>query len=111
MPASLPASTRASTRRSGLPATLFKVRAASLLSAATPDWCAGFLSGLLIGAEIGGQRDWIGAGEIPLIGGAGLCALYAQAFGDRGEVPHRRCHRRHARRPQGRAAAREAYRS
>jgi 2-dehydro-3-deoxygalactonokinase len=58
-----------------LSATLFKVRAGSLLSGRTPSWCAGFLSGLLIGAEIGGQRDWIGDAEIPLIGSAGLCAL------------------------------------
>lgn len=63
-----------------LTATLFKVRAGSLLSGRTPDWCAGFLSGLLIGAEVGGQRDWIGTGEIPLIGGTGLCALYARAL-------------------------------
>lgn len=63
-----------------LTATLFKVRAGSLLSGRTPDWCAGFLSGLLIGAEVGGQRDWIGTREIPLIGGTGLCALYARAL-------------------------------
>jgi 2-dehydro-3-deoxygalactonokinase len=63
-----------------LSATLFKVRAGSLLSGRTPSWCAGFLSGLLIGAEIGGQRDWIGDAEIPLIGSAGLCALYAQGL-------------------------------
>jgi len=63
-----------------LTATLFKVRAASLLSGRSAPWCAGFLSGLLIGAEIGGQRDWITAAEIPLIGSPGLCRLYAQAF-------------------------------
>ncbi len=63
-----------------LSAMLFKVRASSLLSARGPDWCAGFLSGLLIGAEIGGQRDWIGEPEIPLIGGAALCALYVRGF-------------------------------
>ena len=47
-----------------------------------PDWSAGFLSGLLVGAEIGGQRDWIdaGTGEVPLIGSPGLCALYAQGL-------------------------------
>src|SRR5215470_14089792 len=44
-----------------LSATLFKVRAASLLSGRSPDWCAGYLSGLLIGAEIGAHRDWLGA--------------------------------------------------
>ena len=63
-----------------LTATLFKVRAGSLLSGRSAPWCAGFLSGLLIGAEIGGQRDWISDAEIPLIGSTGLCALYARAF-------------------------------
>jgi 2-dehydro-3-deoxygalactonokinase len=63
-----------------LSATLFKVRAGSLLSGRTPSWCAGFLSGLLIGAEIGGQRDWIQGEEIPLIGGTALCTLYSQGL-------------------------------
>jgi 2-dehydro-3-deoxygalactonokinase len=63
-----------------LTATLFKVRAGSLLSGRSAPWCAGFLSGLLIGAEIGGQRDWITGEEIPLVGGTGLCQLYARAF-------------------------------
>jgi 2-dehydro-3-deoxygalactonokinase len=63
-----------------LTATLFKVRAGALLSDRSPAWCAGFLSGLLIGAEIGGQRDWIGAAEIPLIGSVGLCSLYQGAL-------------------------------
>lgn len=64
-----------------LTATLFKVRAGSLLSNRSAPWCAGFLSGLLIGAEIGGQRDWIGEAEIPLVGSTGICALYQKAFG------------------------------
>jgi 2-dehydro-3-deoxygalactonokinase len=63
-----------------LTATLFKVRASALLSGRSPAWCAGFLSGLLIGAEIGGQRDWIGSAEIPLIGSVGLCSLYQGAL-------------------------------
>lgn len=63
-----------------LTATLFKVRAGALLSDRSPAWCAGFLSGLLIGAEIGGQRDWIGDAEIPLIGSVGLCSLYQGAL-------------------------------
>jgi 2-dehydro-3-deoxygalactonokinase len=65
-----------------LASMLFKVRAGSLLSGRNPDWCAGFLSGLLIGAEIGGQRDWIEASqsEIPLIGSAALSTLYARGF-------------------------------
>jgi 2-dehydro-3-deoxygalactonokinase len=65
-----------------LAAMLFKVRAGSLLSGRKPDWCAGFLSGLLIGTEIGGQRDWIDANqeEIPLIGNAALGAIYARGL-------------------------------
>lgn len=63
-----------------LTATLFKVRAGALLNGRSPAYSAGFLSGLLIGAEIGGQRDWIGTAEVPLIGSTALCALYVTAF-------------------------------
>lgn len=67
-----------------LTATLFKVRAGSLLSGRSPAWCAGFLSGLLIGTEIGGQHDWPSENEIPLVGGVALCELYQRAFALRG---------------------------
>ncbi len=63
-----------------LPAILFKVRAGALLSARTPDWCAGYLSGLLIGAEIGAQREWIGRGDLAIVGSAGLAELYGEAM-------------------------------
>ena len=63
-----------------LSVTLFKVRAGSLLAGRQPDWCAGFLSGLLIGAEIGAQRDWIGGTEIPIVGGIALAQLYARGL-------------------------------
>lgn len=63
-----------------LTARLFSIRAGSLLSGHTPGWCAGFLSGILIGTEIGGQRDWIGGSEIPLVGSTALCDLYARGF-------------------------------
>lgn len=62
-------------------ATLFKVRAGSLLSGRGSSWSSGFLSGLLIGSEVGGQRDWLhGAPEIPLIGGVKLCNLYSKVL-------------------------------
>jgi 2-dehydro-3-deoxygalactonokinase len=61
-----------------LSAMLFKVRAGSLLFGRTSAWCAGFLSGLLIGSEIGAHRDWVGAGEIALVGDAALAGLYAK---------------------------------
>jgi 2-dehydro-3-deoxygalactonokinase len=64
-----------------LTVALFKVRAGSLLSGRTPDWCAGFLSGLLIGSEIGAQRDWIGEGEIAIVGDTGLGDLYVKGLG------------------------------
>ncbi|SMQ64502.1 2-dehydro-3-deoxygalactonokinase [Devosia lucknowensis] len=59
---------------------LFRVRASALLSGRTPDWCAGFLSGLLIGTEIAANRSQIGTDPVPLIGSAGLCALYARVL-------------------------------
>jgi 2-dehydro-3-deoxygalactonokinase len=58
----------------------FRTRAASLLSGKGADWCSGYLSGLLIGTEIGGHRDWLGAGVVPLIGSARLCRTYASAL-------------------------------
>ena len=60
---------------------LFQVRAASLLSDRHPDWCAGYLSGLLIGTEVGSNRHLIGEQAVPLIGSDSLCALYAQVLG------------------------------
>jgi len=63
-----------------LAGNLFTVRAASLLSGKQPDWCGGYLSGLLIGSEVGGKRDLIGKQEVPLIGSPALCALYTQAI-------------------------------
>lgn len=60
--------------------TLFQVRAGSLLSGRQPDWCAGYLSGLLIGTEIGSNRSLIGEQPVPLIGSPALCALYAQVL-------------------------------
>ncbi|MCP8882275.1 2-dehydro-3-deoxygalactonokinase [Devosia sp. XJ19-1] len=59
---------------------LFEVRASALLSGRTPDWCAGYLSGLLIGTEIAANRNQIGTDPVPLIGSATLCALYARVL-------------------------------
>lgn len=60
--------------------TLFQVRASSLLSGRQPDWCAGYLSGLLISTEVGSNRHLIGTEPVPLIGAPALCALYAQVL-------------------------------
>lgn len=59
---------------------LFRVRAGALLSDRQPDWCAGYLSGLLIGTEIAAHRAEIGAEPVPLIGSTALCGLYAQVL-------------------------------
>lgn len=59
---------------------LFRTRAAGLLSGRTPDWCAGYLSGVLIGAEIAGYRAWRATTPVVLIGSAALCARYATAL-------------------------------
>jgi 2-dehydro-3-deoxygalactonokinase len=60
--------------------TLFQVRASALLSDRQPAWCAGYLSGLLIGTEVGSNRHLIGEHPVPLIGSAALCGLYAQVL-------------------------------
>ena len=59
---------------------LFRVRAAALLSGRGPDWCAGYLSGLLIGTEIAANRNQISTDPVPLIGSATLCGLYASVL-------------------------------
>jgi len=59
---------------------LFRVRAASLIAGRQPDWCAGYLSGLLIGTEIAAQSKEIGGEPVPLIGSTVLCNLYAQVL-------------------------------
>jgi 2-dehydro-3-deoxygalactonokinase len=63
-----------------LSALLFRTRAAALLSDKGADWCSGYLSGLLVGAEIGGHRDWLDGSAVPLIGSARFGRLYGQAL-------------------------------
>lgn len=59
---------------------IFRTRAAALLSGKGADWCSGYLSGLLVGTEIGGHRDWLGAAKVPLIGSARFGRLYGAAL-------------------------------
>lgn len=63
-----------------LTALVFRTRAASLLAGKGADWCSGYLSGLLVGAEIGGHRDWLGSAPVPLIGSARFARLYGAAL-------------------------------
>ncbi|MBJ6986329.1 2-dehydro-3-deoxygalactonokinase [Devosia sp. MC521] len=60
---------------------LFAARASALLSGRSSAWCAGYLSGLLIGSEIAANRSKIGYDPVPLIGSHTLCALYARVLG------------------------------
>ena len=61
-------------------ALAFRTRAAGLLAGKGADWCSGYLSGLLVGTEIGGHRDWLGTGAVPLIGSARFGRLYGAAL-------------------------------
>lgn len=61
-------------------ALAFRTRAASLVADKGADWCAGYLSGLLIGAEVGGHQSWLSGGPVPLIGSDRLSKLYAIAL-------------------------------
>jgi 2-dehydro-3-deoxygalactonokinase len=58
----------------------FRTRAAALLAGKGADWCSGYLSGLLVGTEIGGHRDWLHGGTVPLIGSARFGRLYGSAL-------------------------------
>jgi len=59
---------------------IFRTRAAALLSGKGADWCSGYLSGLLVGVEIGGHRHWLGQVSVPLIGSARFGRLYGAAL-------------------------------
>jgi 2-dehydro-3-deoxygalactonokinase len=59
----------------------FRTRSAALLSGKGADWCSGYLSGLLISAEVAGHRDWLTGGAVPLIGSERLNRIYAAALG------------------------------
>ena len=66
--------------------SLFRTRAASLLSSRGSDWCHGYLSGLLVGAEIGGRSNDLEGEEVLLMGGARMVRLYGAALARLGIV-------------------------
>ena len=66
---------------------LFEVRARLLLGRLAPEDGADYASGLLIGADIAIGLDFVGAGEIALIGERALTALYSAALDETGR-PH-----------------------
>lgn len=69
--------------RRGAPLSdLFAARAARLLEGRDQSWAAGYVSGLLIGAEVREMLAWRPAQEIALVGEPGLAALYGAALED-----------------------------
>lgn len=67
---------------SALIASLFEARAAQLIDGRSRAWATGFLSGLIIGAELleNLRLTGLGGGHVTLIGAPELGALYRQAF-------------------------------
>jgi 2-dehydro-3-deoxygalactonokinase len=62
-------------------ASLFEARAAQVLDGRTGDWSRGFLSGLLIGAEVAAMAPSLGSADAPLlVGSDALVRLYRSAF-------------------------------
>lgn len=68
-------------------ATLFALRAESLLHATPPATLRARLSGLLIGMELAATRDFWEGQKVALIGAGSLTALYARALSEIGAVP------------------------
>jgi 2-dehydro-3-deoxygalactonokinase len=68
--------------RGGLVARLFETRTAQLIEGRTAGWAKAFLSGMLIGAEIGDMLDEgaFGSEPITLIGDPELVAFYLRAL-------------------------------
>lgn len=60
-----------------LTSDLFEARAARLTDGRSMEWAQGFVSGLLIGAEL---REMAPSGRVMVIGEAALSALYAEAL-------------------------------
>lgn len=63
-----------------LSSLVFRTRAAALVADRSSDWCSGYLSGVLVGAEVAGYRTLRGDAPVVLIGSDRLCRLYASAI-------------------------------
>lgn len=58
----------------------FRTRSAALLSRRHPAWCAGYLRGLLVGAEVATNQNWLQAAPTPIVGPPALTGFYARAL-------------------------------
>jgi 2-dehydro-3-deoxygalactonokinase len=64
-----------------LPHLMFETRSRQLLDKMSPADAMGYLSGLLIGADVAAARDWFGPIEaVTVIGAGALSDLYVQAL-------------------------------
>ena len=64
-----------------LTSTVFRTRAAGLISGQSPAWSSGYLSGLLVGSEVAGYQSWfIGQTSVPIVGSKRLGTIYAAAL-------------------------------
>jgi len=79
-PASFSAGIAASGESGGLLHHLFRVRTAGLFARWPAEALSSLLSGLTIGHEIRGARDFFGADRVLVVGGATLAARYAEAL-------------------------------
>jgi 2-dehydro-3-deoxygalactonokinase len=68
---------------------LFSLRAGSLLEATTSDVTRARLSGLLLGLELAGARDFWQGKSVAIIGDTQLAEHYATAFAAQGVVAER----------------------
>ncbi|HLU05705.1 MAG TPA: 2-dehydro-3-deoxygalactonokinase [Woeseiaceae bacterium] len=70
-------------------AALFQARAGQLLEDRSPCWASGFVSGLLIGCEVGGfSETFRTAASACIIGDGALAARYRQVFAARNLLSH-----------------------
>ncbi len=68
-----------------LPHLMFETRARQLLEDMSSADAMGFLSGLLIGADVAAARDWFGPMQaVTVIGAGNLCDLYVHALAKAG---------------------------
>jgi len=64
---------------------MFETRARQLLDGMSPADAMGYLSGLLVGADVAAARGWFGPMDaVTVIGAGGLCDLYVQALAQAG---------------------------
>lgn len=85
---------RAASAPAALPQLLFETRSRQLRAGLAPEEAAGFLSGLVIGADVAGALSALGEGAamttpVTLIAAPALASLYEEALGHHGRTARR----------------------